>query len=315
MLGKNIQKTIKLIKKSARHPKLMIVLINHLSFLIPNEQININLVRDDLEKFIFLAASKKMCAQFTKVHANDKKILEFLKNNRKTKSNYKILFRIKLILLYLINRSFDQLNNFIIFELIDNQSNSSDLQPFIAHLLLKLSLIDFYNIQSKKRLPVEYFEIFLTKSAHFYKNNENMESQEDETQLNIIKSTHLLIYTLSKANFNFTSFKNTHFDLSDSNTLFILECFSFCARNHQNSAKIRQILPDDPFFVNIMRKFIASQPILEQENTAINFENLLNSEDVFIANLEDELSARNFCKKFIQNIRKTIDDAEQKNIS
>lgn len=311
MLSKETTKTIKLIKKSARHPKIMLVLLNHLSFLLKTEKVNINFVNDSLLRIIFLASSPRLCGQFTKTHSQDKKILEFLKTNKLQKSDTVISFKIKMIILYLINRPLEQLNLFILFELINSFSGQQHLHPYISRYILQLAMAGFHGIKMKREIPQEYFRLFLIKNAHFISNRDNFHDQKEETQFNIVKSIHLLIYSFSGVLYKFPAFSGIQLDITDFNSFFILDFLTIFAKNHKNTQEIRSIIPNDKDFIELMKKFLNNKLILPENNNTINFQALKNDEDFFLLTLKDELSTRKNCKNFIHNIRRIIDEAEQ----
>lgn len=303
MLNKDIFKTVKLIKKSYNHPKIFLLLINHLSHLAETVKININYVNDSFVRICLLASSIYLCKQFSKIHSQDKQILQFLKNGKSLKYNTQLKLKFKILLIYLINRPLDQMNKFICFEIINSYTDCKFLYPFILQYLMKFQTVKLFDIELKKSIPIEYIDIFFQKSSS---NNDLLE----ETQK-------LIIYSFSGVNYKIYPLidflHQINSDQSDLKKLIIFELLIIFAKNHANTDEVRGILSDDKYFVSCMKKFILKEKLFNRsyENLSIDYSKLTSNEDPFILSLKQEIRNRKDSQLLIKNIKKALVELEK----
>lgn len=338
MLSKEIYRIIKLIKKSSRHPKLTMILICHLNTILKKEKININFVQESFQKILFLM-SPSISSNFIKIKNFDKQIHTFLKQ----KKNCRIfIFKIKIIILYLIRRNMIK-NNFILFELINN-TNFKFILPYLSFFLLKICILK-ENIFLE--VPKEYLEIFLKRANEVIKKEENKNIESDESNdlrnsngidsyentdsirenlkdsneqyidteehnsainndFMILKTVLLLIHSKCqiKILFSFQKLKIRNFSL---NSLFVLEFLSYFARKHQKIDEIRKIIPTNPQFLEMMKNYLQKKSLNDFEiNETINFKEIVKSEDIFLDIFKNELKMRKNCKIFVKNVKRIL---------
>ncbi|KRH94806.1 hypothetical protein M153_1390006955 [Pseudoloma neurophilia] len=347
-LKKDTLRTINLIKKSADHPKITIILLLHLSVLLKKERLSINFVTDSLLRLILMAASTFISKQFTKTFSNDKKLLEYLRNNKNHKSDRNIMFKVKLIIIYLINRPYSQLNNFISFELINSYMDQPMLYPYISQYFLRNILANCNNVPFHKPISKNYLELLIDKAiSHQYSDIAN---QKEETQQNITKAINLLIFAsccdLSEKEpetgkrkkmipnqeehvigekvqkREFLSFQGVILDRSDMNTLFILECLTLFAKTHKNTDLIKRTIPNDENIISMIKLYLNDNLNISNDQNVemngihvkksqnVNYDDLKSEHDHFIQLLRNEITRRRKNTKFITQIRNLLDEIE-----
>lgn len=346
-LSNKTRRLVSLLKRSIDHPKITLILLLDLSVSLRKERININLINDSFLRIIFMACSSSMTRQFSKIYSHDKKILEYLKSNKNKKNDKNIIFKIKIIVIYLIIRPYTHFNNFISFELINSYINHPLLYPYISQYFLRIVLTSHYNILLNRPMSINYYELLLKHViSHRF---QDIADQREETQQYISKVINLLLYSACINHLSETqakkkdskrerkspddntaenkhghsemekqhqphnsslNFKGMHLDESDCNSLFILECLTYFAKTHNDTSVIRNILPNDNKTIECIKIYLNGRLETNIGCKTINYKNLSNNQDHFIILLKNELSNRKNDKKFIEGIRRVLDEIE-----
>ncbi|TBU08876.1 hypothetical protein CWI39_0132p0040 [Hamiltosporidium magnivora] len=291
-----IIKTIKLLKRSYKQPIIFHILHSHLSFIISKDKRFVLYdYYDDWTKLLILSASD---LKFS-VYNLEKKIINFLVENRNTKYfDELILFKLKIILYYILNTQQKSTNMFILFELMNNYVDASEeTDYYIFSCVSKHVMCNIFGIKLFKFVQKDAINIFLEKCL---KNNSNF----------LLKSR--ILPAFIDSNIIPVSFIDFNSDDSLLN-LNIFESLCLYAKFTANPSNFKEIIPSSPEFIEIFSLFISKE--ISDQSTEIkeyNFkeynlnECLLNNNSLipFLKNLYNKTEDKD---KFISDLKGFID--------
>lgn len=161
MYEKEINQTIKLLKRSSNNIIIFQMLYSHLNSLVcATKKINTDLISNDpFSQLLFYGALKQKCP----LKGIEKSAYEFIKENKilKTFSSADLL-KIIIIICYFINQDHKNINYFVMNELLNNYVFKN---RFIDYLTIKFLFrgvgLNVFDIQVKSRIQSDIITSFL----------------------------------------------------------------------------------------------------------------------------------------------------------
>lgn len=232
-----LKKTVTLIKKTKDQPMLFHMLHSHLAYIVQTKKV-IPTEPLDLWSRILLAS-----VESSKISRNsiEIKILQYLKNSRnKTEDD---ILKLRIILYYLDSRPLNNLNTFILFELMNHHYNASTMtNALIDSILAKSFLSKVFNIRTNKKLAKDAVLQFLRSNSDF-------------------SHKRLPIYMYFDLEPPLVSYD----EKSNVMKFKIIEALSLYANYTENVEHFKSILPQTEEFLGLFKRFVCRDPDLFSE--------------------------------------------------
>lgn len=232
-----VQKTIELIKRSYGQPILFHRLHSHLAYILekgnPHHEVS-----DDWSRMLVFSATQNRGQN----QGLEGKILSFLKEIRPPMNDKESRLRLWIILYYMRSRSPSQANHLVIFELVSNfMGDSAFVDGMILSILCGAVTCTNFGLEGNKKLRNDTI-VYL---------------------LEVIKRKSLSVLNRAVAlpcYINHDIEPPSLRDLSignDVQTLMALENVCFYAKYSKSVEFVKRIVPDEAFFVDCLKRFIA----------------------------------------------------------
>lgn len=242
------QKTIELIKRSYDQPILFHMLHCHLAHVLRKGN-PLHDVSDEWSRMLVLSAVQSRSAN----QALEAKILSFLKEIRPPLSSKGTRLRLWIVLYYMRNRSPDQVNHLVLFELV---CNFMGVSAFVDGLILSVLGIALagpsFGLEGNRKLRDEGIVHMLGIVRKKVKGV-------------LCRALALPCYVghdVEPAGVQDVTVAN------DAQTLAVLESVCFYAKYARSVGFVKRIVPDGAFFVDALRRFISKSFEVDRDGEA-----------------------------------------------
>lgn len=236
----DLKKTVTLIKKTKDQPMLFHILHSHLAYIVNTKKIMPTEPLDLWSRILVASVENSKISR----NSLDIKILQYLKSSRK-KTEDDIL-KLRIILYYLDSRPLNNLNTFILFELMNNHYNASAMtNALIDSILAKSFLSKVFNIKTNKKLAKDAV-------LQFLKHNSDFSHKRLPIYIYFDLEPPLVSYDEKSSLMKFK----------------ILEALSLYANYTENVEHFKSILPQTEEFLSLFKRFVCRDPDLFSEEKA-----------------------------------------------